>query len=71
MNVFYIVVDSRDISKLSKLTESHEWQLHSKYAKIFNKIKNNYFILFSKQSHYSWDVILQVREKKILEIKNN
>jgi len=71
MKIFYIVVDSRDISKLSKLTESHEWQLHSKHAKIFNKIQNNDLVLFSKQSHYSWDIILQVKEKKILEIKNN
>jgi len=71
MKIFYIVVDSRDISKLSKLTESHEWQLHSKHAKIFSKIQSNDLVLFSKQSHYSWDVILQVKEKKILEIKNN
>ena len=71
MNIFYIVVDSRDVSKLSKLTDSHEWQLHSKHAKIFGTIQNNDLVLFSKQSRYSWDVILQVKEKKILEIKNN
>jgi predicted restriction endonuclease len=71
VKIFYIVVDSRDISKLSKLTKSHEWQLHSKYSQIFKKIQNDDLILFSKQSHYSWDVILKVKEKKLLEINNN
>ena len=71
MQVFYIIVDPRDISKLSKLTESHEWNLHSKHAKIFNKIKNNDLILFSKESNYSWDAVLELKEKHTLEIKNN
>ena len=71
MQIFYIIVGLRDISKLSKLTESHEWKLHSKHAKIFNKIKNNDLILFSKESHYSWDAILELKEKHTLEIKNN
>ncbi len=71
MQVFYIIVDPRDVPKLSKLTESHEWQLHSKHAKIFNKIKNNDLILFSKESNYSWDAILELKEKHTLEIKNN
>ena len=71
MNVFYIVVDSRDVSKLSKLTVSHEWQLHSKHAEIFDTMQKNDLVLFSKQSRYSWDAILQVKEKQILEIKNN
>jgi predicted restriction endonuclease len=71
VQVFYIVVDPRDTSKLSKLTESHEWNLHSKHAKIFNKIKNNDLILFSKESSYSWDAILELKEKHTLEVKNN
>ena len=71
MQVFYIIVDQRDISKLSKLTESHVWNLHSKHAKIFNKIKNNDLILFSKESSYSWDAIFELKEKHTLEVKNN
>ena len=71
MQVFFIVVDNRDTLKLSKLTESYEWKLHSKYLKIFNKIKNNDLILFSKESNYSWDAVLELKEKHTLEIKNN
>ena len=71
MQVFYIVVDPRDTSKLSKLTESHEWNLHSKHAKIFNKIKNNDLILFSKESNYSWDAVFELKEKHTHEVKNN
>ena len=71
MQVFYIIVDSRDISKLSNLTESHEWKLHSKHAELFGTMQKNDLVLFSKQSSYSWDAILQVKEKQILEIKNN
>jgi predicted restriction endonuclease len=71
MQVFFIVVDKRDISKLSKLTESHEWNLHSKHAKIFDKIKNNDLILFSKESSYSWDAVLELKEKHTLQVKNN
>lgn len=71
MSIFHIVVDLRDTSKLSKLTESREWQLHSKYINMFKKIQNNDLILFSKQSHYSWDIMLQVEEKKNLVMKSN
>lgn len=71
MQVFYIIVDPRDNSKLSKLTESHEWNLHSKHAKIFDKIKNNDLILFSKESDYSWDAVLELKEKHTLQVKNN
>ena len=38
---------------------------------MFKKIQNNDLILFSKQSHYSWDIILQVEEKKTLDMKSN
>jgi len=71
MQVFYIIIDSRDFSKLSRITQTCEWQLHSKYTKIFNKIQNNDLILFCKESHHSWDVILKLKEKQILKIKND
>jgi predicted restriction endonuclease len=71
VKVFYIITDKRDFSKLSKLTQSCQWQIHSKYIEIFNKIQKNDLILFSKESHYSWDVILKLKEKQIIKIKNN
>ena len=70
MQIFYVIVDSRDFSKLSKLPQSYEWKLHSKYAEIFNKIKNNDLILFCKESYHSWDIILKFNEKQIIKIKN-
>ncbi len=71
MEVFYIIVDSRDFSKLTTLTQSYQWQIHSKYTEIFNKIQKNDLILFCKESHYSWDVILKLKEKQVIKIKNN
>lgn len=69
--IFYIVVDTRDFSKLQELTEDYSWRLHSKYESIFNKIKINDLILFSKESHHSWDIILQLKKKNILNIEND
>ena len=70
MQIFYIIVDRRDFSALSKLAQSYQWKLHSKYAEIFNKIKNSDLILFCKESHHSWDIILKLKEKQIIKIKN-
>ena len=58
IQIFYIVVDLRDTHTLIKLNQSFEWKLHSKYTEIFKKIKNGDLILFSKKSHYSWNIIL-------------
>jgi predicted restriction endonuclease len=67
MQVFYVVVDPRDFSELSQLTETCEWKLDLKYKKIFDQIKNNDLIMFSKKSFHSWDTVLKIKEKKIFD----
>ena len=71
VNRFFVIVDTRDFSELSKLTMLYEWRLHSKHLDIFNKMQNDDLILFSKESYHSWDIILQLKEKKILKINND
>ena len=67
MQVFYVVVDPRDFSELSQLNKTYEWKLDLKYKKIFDKIKYNDLIMFSKKSFHSWDIILKLKEKKIFD----